>query len=130
MSAELESALDNFFEDWADSRPIFDALRREVESLGDVALRVTNSQVAFHRKAAFCRQKPFAWAWMPERYLRRKAAPLVLTLSFRERNPSERWKQIVEPYLGRFTHHLELYSSAEIDEQLRGWLQAAWKQAG
>jgi hypothetical protein len=55
--------------------------------------------------------------------------PLVLTLSFRSRDESLRWKEIVEPAPGRYTHHLELYSTADINEEVRGWLQDAWTAA-
>jgi hypothetical protein len=53
------------------------------------------------------------------------AAPLVLTLSFPYRHGSPRWKEIVEPAPGRFTHHLELYSTADIDDEVTGWLRDA-----
>jgi hypothetical protein len=66
---------------------------------------------------------------MPGAYLRGQVAPLVLTLPFRHRGPSPRWKEIVEPHPGRFTHHLELRSSAEIDDEVRAWLQEAWTAA-
>ena len=115
--------LDEFFAGWQDSRQIFDALRAAVEALGPVEVRVTKSQVAFRRRRAF------AWAWLPGAYLRGKHAPLVLTLSFRHRDPSPRWKEVVEPYPGRFTHHLELRSAAEIDDEVRAWLQEAWAAA-
>jgi len=84
---------------------------------------VTKSQVAFRRRRAF------AWAWMPGAYLRGQVAPLVLTLSFRRREPSPRWKEVVESYPGRFAHHLELRSTAEIDDEVRAWLQEAWAAA-
>lgn len=57
-------------------------------------------------------------------------ALLVLTLSFAKRDDSPRWKQIVEPAPGRFTHHLELYDAAEIDGEVRRWLREAWEAAG
>jgi hypothetical protein len=125
--------LDQFFSGYDESRRIFDALRAAIEALGPaeasteveasstLEVRVTKSQVAFRRR------KAFAWAWVPDRYLGGGHAPLVLTLSFAERNPSPRWKQIVEPAPGRFTHHLELTSESEIDGEVRGWLQAAWE---
>jgi hypothetical protein len=53
----------------------------------------------------------------------------VLTLSFRRRDRSRRWKEIVEPAPGRFTHHLELFSPAEVDAEVRGWLRKAWTGA-
>jgi len=116
--------LDEFFAGPPEPRQIFDALRLAVDALGPVEVRVTKSQVAFRRRRAF------AWAWMPGAYLRGKHPPLVLTLALRRRDPSPRWKEVVEPYPGRFTHHLELSSPAEIDDEVRAWLQEAWAAAG
>jgi hypothetical protein len=91
-----------------------------VESVGPAELRATKSQVAFRRRRAF------AWAWMPGQYLRRPATPLVLTVALPRRDPSPRWKQVVEPRPGRFVHHLELYTRADLDEEVIAWLREAW----
>ena len=115
--------LDEFFAGQEDSRQIFDTLRRSVEAQGLAQVRVTKSQVAFRRRRAF------AWAWMPGAYLRGKHAPLVLTLSLPRQDASPRWKQVVEPAAGRFTHHLELYSTADVDDEVRAWLAEAWAAA-
>jgi hypothetical protein len=115
--------LDEFFTGQVLSRQLFDVLRGMLEELGPVELRVTKSQIAFRR------DKAFAWVWMPGNYLRGQAAPLVLTLSLPSRDASRRWKQIVEPRPGRFTHHLELYALDEIDDEVRLWLQAAWEKS-
>jgi len=115
---------DDFFATHEDSRRIFEVLQRAVAALGPADVRVTKSQVAFRRRRAF------AWAWMPGAYLLGKHAPLVLTLSLHRRDSSPRWKEIVEPAPGRFTHHLELRSAADIDGQVRSWLQEAWEAAG
>lgn len=119
----IAMTLGDYFDGQPDSRRIFDALRSVVDALGPAQMRVTKSQVAFRRR------KAFAWAWMPGKYLRGRHAPLVLTLSLRRRDPSPRWKEIVEPAPGRFTHHLELYSAADIDDEVRSWLQEAWAAA-
>jgi len=116
--------LDEFFAGYEASRSIFEVLREAIDELGPSEMRVAKSQVAFYRR------KAFAWAWMPDRHLHGKHAPLVLTLGFRYRDSSPRWKEIVEPYPGRFTHHLELYSAADIDDEVIAWLRAAWKVAG
>ena len=115
--------LDEFFEGQEEARRIFDALQAAMKALGPVDFRVTKSQVAFRRRVTF------AYAWMAGMYLRGKQAPLVLTLSLRRRHPSPRWKEIVEPAAGRVTHHLELYSSAEIDAEVREYLREAWEAA-
>lgn len=116
--------LDDFFSGQSASRELFEAVRQAVDAAGPAEIRVTKSQVAFWRR------KAFAWVWMPEKYLGRKAAPLVLTLGFRSRDPSPRWKSIIEPARGCFTHHLELYSAADIDEEVRRWLRQTWEAAG
>jgi hypothetical protein len=116
--------LDEFFSGYEESRRIFEALQAAIEPFGRVEVRVTKSQVAFRRG------KALAWAWIPDRYLHGGHAPLVLSLAFPSRDDSARWKQIVEPAPGRFMHHLELRSEAEIDDEVRGWLREAWERAG
>jgi hypothetical protein len=116
--------LDEYFKGYEESRKIFNALQKAVNDMGEAELRVTKSQVAFHRKKAFAR------VWIPEKYLRGRSTPLILTLGFRQRDDSPRWKEIVEPAPGRFTHHLELYSTKDIDGEVRKWLRAAWMDSG
>ncbi len=114
---------DEFFAGHDMSRQLFEAVHQAVAEIGPVALNVTKSQIAFRRRVAF------AWVWRPGQYLRRAAAPLVLTFAFRSRDPSTRWKQIVEPKPGRFTHHLELYAPTDIDDEVRNWLREGWDAA-
>jgi hypothetical protein len=115
--------IDEFFAGRQESKEIFDALCKAILSLGSVKSRISKSQIAFQRRTTF------AWAWTPDRYLRGKQAPLVLTIGLRHRDPSPRWKEVVKPAPGRFTHHLELYSVADIDNQIRAWLKEAWTEA-
>lgn len=116
--------IEKFFEGYEEARPLFDTLCGVIAGLGPSEMRVTKSQIAFRRRVGF------AWAWVPARYLRGRTAPLVLTVALRRRDDSPRWKEIVEPAPGRFTHHLELFSIEEIDEDVRGWLSEAWAAAG
>jgi hypothetical protein len=115
--------LDEFFAGYETFRPLFDSLRALVESLSPVELRVTKSQVAFVQGRAF------ACAWIPERYLRRRGPPLVLSIALRRRDGSPRWKEVVEPAPGRFMHHLELRGATELDGEVRAWLEEARAEA-
>lgn len=115
--------LEEFFAGRDESRQIFDVLCAAVEAAGASDLVVTKSQVAFRRS------RPFAWAWVPDRYLRGGHAPLVLSLSLLQRDLSPRWKEIVEPAQGRFMHHLELHAASEVDDEVRAWLCEAWASA-
>ena len=117
---------ETYFEDQELPRQLFEVVRSALDDIGDAELHVTKSQIAFRRRRAF------AWVWMPAQYLgtaksrRHPLAPLVLTLAFHRRDASARWKEIVEPAPGRFTHHLELYAVSDVDDQVRDWLRDAW----
>ena len=102
---------------------LFDAVCAAVATLGAAEVRMTKSQAAFWRRRAF------AWVWTPALYGHRAAAPLVLSVALRRHDASPRWKEIVEPAPGRFMHHLELYSPADLDGDVLRWLQEAWEQA-
>ena len=126
QAAAREAAqLEAFFAGYETARPLFDALCSAVAELGPLELRVSKSQIAFRRG----KRRAFAWAWVPGRYLRRKTAPLVLTVALRRRDESARWKEIVEPAPGRVTHHLELHAAADIDDEVRAWLREARGEA-
>jgi len=120
----IETALAEHFAPFPDARPLFDAVRVAIGRIGHASLRVGRSQVSFRRSVAF------AWVWVPGRYLRGAAAPLVLSVALPVRDGSLRWKQVLEPAPGRWMHHLELRSVAEIDEEVAAWLRRAWEAAG
>lgn len=88
----------------------------------DVTVRVSRSQVAFRRR------RGFAYLWVPGRYLRRPAAPVVLSVATLERIDSPRFKEVVHP--GPWMHHLEVTDAAQVDEEVQGWLLAAAAEAG
>lgn len=115
--------LDEYFNGKEKPRKLFESVRRVMESMGTMEIRVTKSGIAFRRR------KAFAWVWMPGKYLRGKSAPLVLTIALHHKDLSARWKQVVEPYPDRFIHHLELHSAKDIDQEVRNWLLDAWTTA-
>jgi hypothetical protein len=115
--------VDEFFEGRERSRRLYDAIQLDVERLGNAAVRVGKSQIAFRRK------RNFAIVWVPGKYLTGKAAPLVLTLSFPHRDNSRRWKEVVRVGPKRFTHHLEIFKLSDIDAEVLRWLKLAWDAA-
>jgi hypothetical protein len=115
---------DDYFASYPFSRTLFAAVADAISQLGSATIHLSKSQIAFRRD-----RRTFARVWIPARYLRGAVAPLVLTLSFPAPDSSPRWKEIVEPASGRFTHHLELFSVDDIDDEVRGWLRAAWDAA-
>lgn len=117
------SSVQEFFTGYKESEVIFDALSATINLLGPLVFQVSKSQIAVRHR------RPFAWVWVPARYLRGHVAPLVLSIALRRRDPSPRWKEIVEPAKGRLMHHLELREVGEIDGEVYQWLAEAYAQA-
>jgi hypothetical protein len=115
---------DEFFAEKPRSASLFAHITRLLDIIGPTTLCVSKSQIAFRRRRAF------AWVWMPEQYLRRPAAPLVLSIALPYRDGSLRWKEVVEPRSGHFMHHLEVFTHNDLDAEVRSWLQQGWEAAG
>lgn len=94
------------------------------ETVGPVEVRVSRSQVALRRRRAF------AWLWLPGRYLAHPGAELVLSVALDGRDPSPRWKQVVEPRPSRWMHHLEIRALDDVDDEVATWLREAAELAG
>lgn len=113
-----------FFKGRSEAQAIFRAVKATVDEVGESEVRVSKSQIGFRRA------HPFAAVWKPDQYLAGQRPPLVLSIYLRHRDPSDRWKEVVQPRPGRFTHHLELRAADEVDDQVRVWLSQAWSDAG
>lgn len=130
MDEASAASLGAFFAGRSDARAIFERLQVAVEACaietGETpGMRVSTSQVALRRR------RNAVIAWTPDRALGAgRGAPLVLSLSFPEADPSPRWKTIVRISARRYTHHLELWSVEDVDAEVRGWIEQAWAAAG
>jgi predicted transport protein len=105
-------------------RAVFDAVRDQVMGLGDVEVRATKSQIAFKRR------RGFAYLWLPGMYLANPRAEIVLSIATDQKWESPRWKEVSHPTAAIWQHHLEIIDLSDIDDEVRGWLQAAYDSAG
>lgn len=84
------------------------------------SVKVQKSQISFYDRHLF------AAASLPVR--RKKGWPehcLVVTVGLNRQLESPRVAVAVEPYPGRWTHHILLTAPEEIDGELMGWLEEA-----
>lgn len=106
-----------FFDGRPDALALYRALAEELERIAAEALvKVQKSQISFYDGGLF------AMASLP----RRKRDPgLVVSFGLGRREPSPRISVAVEPYPGRWTHHVLVTGEDEIDGELLGWLREA-----
>ena len=109
-----------------DGRPaelaLYEALLLRMEAaFPDASVKVQKSQISFYHRHLF------AAASLPLR--RRKGWPkqaLLVTLGLPYRLDSPRVAVAVEPYPGRWTHHVLVSEPGQIDGELLGWLREAY----
>ncbi len=115
-----DPAVDRYFESMPGAQALFLALMRKCAALGDATYQVQKSGVALGAP------RHYAYAWLPIREVRdRPSSYIVLTLRLRRRIASPRFVEIVEPYPGRYAHHLILSDPAQLDDELMEWLREA-----
>jgi hypothetical protein len=110
---------------FADSPVGLDIHDRLLDVLGDLDLevRTTRSQVALRHRTGF------AYLWYPGRYLKSEV-PAVLSVVLPERVDSPRFKQVGQLSAHAWMHHLELSGPEDLDDEVLGWLRAAYDAAG
>lgn len=100
---------------------LYEALFARMEAaFPQAAVKVQKSQISFYERHLF------AAVSLPLR--RKKTWPehcLVVTVGLNRRLDSPRVAVAVEPYPGRWTHHILLTAPEEIDDALMCWLEEA-----
>ena len=111
------------------SKPEMLSLYKAVENVicgefEDTRIKVQKTQISFYNKHLF------ACASLPLRKV--KGWPdscLVLTLGLNRKLENPRVAHVVEPYPGRWTHHILIQNEEEIDAELIEWIREAYSFA-
>lgn len=97
----------------------YEAVRDQIcKAFPEATVKVDRTQAAFRRGVQF------AWLSAPRKMADRGA--VVLSFSLPERVNSPRVFASVEPYPGRWMHHVLLRGPEELDLECLGWLAGAW----
>lgn len=120
-SEHYESDVLFFFEGKPLELGLYESLFARMEAIfPHASVKVQKSQISFYERHLF------AAVSLPLR--RKKSWPeycLVVTVGLNRRLDSPRVAVAVEPYPGRWTHHILLTTAEEIDGELMGWLEEA-----
>ena len=109
-----------FFQPHPAALPVYESLLAMLESTTpEASVRIQKTQISFYGRHLFAAVS----------LRRRRTWPkdcLVLTLGLPFQPASPRFAETVEPYPGRWTCHLPLCASEQLDEEVRGWIRQAW----
>ena len=122
----MDGAVLAFFDKHAQALPIYEKLEKSVyEKVPGVTVKVQKSQISFYNRHLFACAS-FA------RVRKKQDCPdvyLVVTIGLGHRLDSPRVDLAAEPYPNRWTHHVLLTREEELDGELMGWLEEAWRFA-
>ena len=124
LSPEDQLRIQQLFAGRRASWRLFVLVREYICSLGGVATIPRKTQVGFSHG------RMFAWVWLPQLWIRkapRESIVLTFGLDHRVRDP--RIMESLEPYPGRFTHHVVIQQTSGFDPKVRGWVREAYELA-
>ena len=115
-----------FFAQHPDALPLYETLAQRVfRPVESTVIKVQKTQISFYNRRLF--------ACVSFARVRKKAdCPepfLVVTFGLDHKVESPRVDVATEPYPNRWTHHVLISNTAEIDEELMGWIQEAGRFA-
>lgn len=111
-----------FFDRNQSALPLYEAFEQKLLSEADsVTIRVQKTQIAFSNKHNFA----FV-SFLPVRKAKeRPDSYIVVTFGLGYQVKSLRIDVAVEPYPNRWTHHVLISDTEEIDDELMGWIKEA-----
>ena len=111
-----------FFSQRMEARPLYEKLEEQIlADIPDVKIKVAKTQISFSNKRGFA----FVSFNPCRRAKERPAAWMTVSFGLGYRKEAERIDIATEPYPGRWTHHVMVGSTAEIDDELLGWIKEA-----
>lgn len=117
----MREKLRNFFSKSPGSLPLYEALEKTILGFEGVKTDIGKSQVSFGVK------RKFAWVWLPVRKVSgRPDTYVVLTFGLGHRIADTKIVQSVEPYPGRWTHHVIIGNTEDVDDDVKRWLKMAY----
>ena len=111
-----------FFGQHIEALPLYEKLEDQIlMKIPEVKIKVAKTQISFSNKRGFA----FVSFNPCRRAKERPAAWMTVSFGLGYRKEAERIDVATEPYPGRWTHHVMVGSTAEIDEELLAWIKEA-----
>ena len=112
-----------FFNQKPEAIPLYEAFEvRLLAELEGVIIQPQKSQITLKNRRVFG-----AVSFLAARKAKDRPNPYItVTLGLNRRLDSLRVDKASEPYLGRWTHHLVIGATDEIDDELMAWVREAY----
>lgn len=116
---------DQFFNRMPQALPLYLAFEERVRTkYPEVKIKILETQISILNIHVF------AYVWLPIRKIKnRPDVYIVVSFGLPYRVDSSRIVQSTEPYPNRWTHHVIIQDTNEIDSELMNWIKEAYEFA-
>lgn len=121
----MEKDAVRFFDKMPQAMPLYSMFKKRMRiKYPDIEIKIQKSQIAFSNK------RGFAYVWLPVRKMKNRS-DVYINVSFCLPYPldSSRIVQSIEPYPGRWMHHVIIQDKNEIDLELMNWVNEVYEFA-
>ena len=111
-----------FFAGKPEAKALFMAVERKIQVIGPAIIKVSKTQISFATRTQF------AWVWMPLPTDRKRPLhSLVLSFGCGRRIVNDQIVEAIEPYPGRWTHHVIIAEAADLTSAVDAWIREAYR---
>lgn len=117
----IRKEIDAFFSGQEDRIKLYMSIEEMIKSIGPLTIDIMKSQISFGTKYKF------AWVWLPPDSSRKRPKnSVVLSFGLDHRVESKHIAEAVEPYPGRWTHHIIIQDEADLNADVNKWIRQAY----
>ena len=114
--------IEAFFAGKPEAKALFMAVERKIQAIGPAIIKVSKTQ------SSFATRTQFAWVWMPLPTDRKRPLhSLVLSFGCGRRIVNDQIVEAIEPYPGRWTHHVIIAEAADLTSAVDAWIREAYR---
>ncbi|HIZ75382.1 MAG TPA: hypothetical protein H9723_09125 [Candidatus Mediterraneibacter stercoravium] len=118
----MEEEILYFFDQHMDALPIYEKLENRIlNEIEDVRIKIQKTQISFYNRHLF---SCVSFAKV-RKAKERPDSYIVVTVGLKRRLDSPRIDIATEPYPNRWTHHILISDTEEIDDELMDWIREA-----
>nr|WP_321292973.1 DUF5655 domain-containing protein [uncultured Trichococcus sp.] len=118
----INKEVEAFFAGKPEAKALFVAVERKIRAIGPAIIKVSKTQISFATRTQF------AWVWMPQPTDRKRPLhSLVLSFGCGRQIVHDQIVEAIEPYPGRWTHHVIIAEEADLTAAVDAWLREAYR---
>ncbi|WML57406.1 DUF5655 domain-containing protein [Neobacillus sp. PS2-9] len=121
MESVLEKKVEVFFSNQEYLISLFKSVKEMIHSIAPETIEVNKSQISFGTKTKF------AWVWQHKPWLNnRPENAIVLTFCVGRYIEHDQIVEAIEPFPGRWIHHVMIRNESELTSEVNKWLEEAY----